>query len=278
MKKTILVILIIVVCLSAAVVPALAQEIPEERQLPRLIDWGSLLSESEEETLLSQLDEISERQQCDVVVVTVYTLSGKTPRAYADDFFDYNGYGMGESDSGILLLVSMEDRDWYVSTHSFGTSAVTNAGLDYMSKQFLPALSAGNYAEAFKRYGEACDELITRAKAGRPLQPGDIRDPLPWYFIAIAIGLGLIPALISVNVMKRKLKSIRKQENATEYVRAGSLQMTDRSEIYLYHTVSKRARPQDDDSSSSSGSGRSYGSSTHTSSSGRSHGGGGGKF
>ena len=40
----------------------------------------------------TELDEISEKQQCDVVVVTENSLDGKSAQDYADDFFDYNGY------------------------------------------------------------------------------------------------------------------------------------------------------------------------------------------
>lgn len=57
-------------------VSAAAEEnvIPETRQLPRLVDRADLLSELEEEELEARLDEISERQQADVVVVTVNSL------------------------------------------------------------------------------------------------------------------------------------------------------------------------------------------------------------
>jgi len=79
-----------------------AGQIPEERLLPRLIDGADLLTDSEEAKLLERLDEISEKYQTDVVIVTNYSLEGKTSTAYADDFFDYNGYGFGENADGIL--------------------------------------------------------------------------------------------------------------------------------------------------------------------------------
>ena len=60
-----------------------------------------------------------ERQSCDVIVVTVASLDGKTAESYADDYFDFNGYGLGQDRDGILLLLSMEDRDWAISTHGF---------------------------------------------------------------------------------------------------------------------------------------------------------------
>ena len=30
------------------------------------------------------------------------------------DFFDYNGFGIGPDADGILLMISMEDRDWEI--------------------------------------------------------------------------------------------------------------------------------------------------------------------
>ena len=57
----------------------------------RLVDNADLLTEEEENLLLARLDEVSQRQQFDVVIVTASSIDGKSPMAYADDFFDYNG-------------------------------------------------------------------------------------------------------------------------------------------------------------------------------------------
>ena len=81
-KKKTTVILALFLCIVTAL-PVFA-----EGDLPRLVDGASLLSPEEAEELLGKLDGISERQQMDIVVVTVNTLDGKTPQAYADDFFD----------------------------------------------------------------------------------------------------------------------------------------------------------------------------------------------
>lgn len=82
--------------------------------MPRLADNAGLLTDSEQSQLLNKLDEISDRQQVDVVVVTTDSLKGKTPEAYADDFYDDNGYGYGADCDGVLLLVSIQKR-----IHSF---------------------------------------------------------------------------------------------------------------------------------------------------------------
>ena len=239
----------------------------------RVVDMAELLSDSEKTALLSKLDEISERQKLDIVVLTVNTLDGKTPRDYADDFYDYNGYGFGENKDGILLLVSMEDRDWWISTTGYGITALTDAGIEYISEKFLSDLSDGDYAQAFTTYAELCDQFITQAKTGEPYDTGNmLKEPfnVAWN-ILVAFVIGLVVAVIVTNIMKKQLKTVQLKSEANNYVKANSMIVTENRDLFLYNQVSRRARPKETDNSSG-------GSSTHTSSSGSSHGGGGGKF
>ena len=107
-----------------------------------------------------------------------------------------------------------------------------------------------------------------------PSSPYDVdslpREPLSFIWIPISIGIGVTLALIIVGVMKSKLKTVRFQTAANSYMKKGSLALTESSDLFLYHTVTRTAKPE---SSSSSG-----GSSTHRSSSGTTHGGSSGKF
>ena len=45
-----------------------------------------------------------------MVIVTVDDTRGKKARDFADDFFDYNGFGYGRDRDGILLLIDISDR------------------------------------------------------------------------------------------------------------------------------------------------------------------------
>ncbi len=266
-KKRILTVLFALILCMVVVIPTFAAS-----DLPRLVDNADLLTDSEESTLLSKLNEISERQQTDVVVVTADTLDGKTPMDYADDFYDYNGYGFGADKDGVLLLVSLEDRDWWMSTTGYGITAITDAGIEYISEKFLSDLSDGDYADAFTTYAELCDDFFTQARSGQPYDTGHM--PKQPFNIArnllIALIVGFVIALIATGVMKGKLKTVRFQSAASNYVKANSMNVTESRDMFLYTHVDRRAKPKDTDSS--------YGSSTHTSSSGSTHGGGGGKF
>lgn len=248
---------------------AAAQEIPEERQRPRLVDEADLLSDGEEAELLAKLDEISERQEFDVAVVTVNSLNGSTPEAFADDFYDYNGYGMGADDDGVLLLLSMEERDWHMTTHAFGITAFTDAGIEFMSDRFVPQLSEGYYADAFTMFADFCDDFVTQAKTGEPYDWDNLPDEhMGFILIPILLVIGFILALIPMLVMKSGMKSVKQQSAAADYLVKGSRNLRVERDRYLYRNVTRTAKPKEN----------SGGSTVHRSSSGRSHGGGGGKF
>ena len=235
--------------------------------VPRLTDDADLLDDEEEALLLAKLDEVSQRQQFDVVIVTASTLDGQYPMDYADDWFDYKGFGLGDDRDGALLLISMEDRDWWISTRGFGITALTDFGIEKIGEDLIEnGLSDGDYYDAFVTFIKDCDRYVTQAKNGAPVN----RPFQAVKRIGISALVGLFAALIVGAVLKGKMTTVRPASAATEYTRPGSFALRERSDVFLYQNVTKTARPQETRSGG--------GSSTHTSSSGASHGGGGGKF
>lgn len=248
----------------------------EAGEMRRLIDDADLLTDEEETELLNTLDEVSERQAVDVVVVTADALNGRTAEQTADDLYDYCGYGFGEERDGLLFLISMEERDWHISTRGYAITAFTDAGLDFLSEQFLTDLSDGYYASAFATYAQWCDDYITQAKTGEPYDVDNL-PRLPFSIFGAALlsfGPAFLIALIATGIMKSKLKSVHGESRGDDYIREGSFKLSKQEDLFLYKEVSRRLKPKDPPKSDSS----SGGSTTHKSSSGATHGGRGGKF
>lgn len=243
--------------------------IPEKRQLPLLVDDADLLSDSEYSSLLSALEDISERRECEVAVVTVQSLNGSSAERYADDIYDYYGFGYGSGDDGMLLLLAMNEREWHITTYGYGATALTDYGIEKIGDEIVPYLSNGNYYKAFSRFASLCDEYIASARAGSPV---DIPQEEAKPSLLISLAIGLVTALIATSVMRGQLKTVRAKGGAADYTVPGSLNVTNRRDMFLFRNVTKTARPRDNGGSSGGGS------SMHTSSSGRSHGGGGGRF
>lgn len=145
---------------------------------PTLVDREHLLTQSQAETLSNRLKEIGSEYKCDVIIVTVPSLGSKTSEAYADDYFDYNGYGYGAKPNaegttvdgdGILLLLAMEDRDFAISTSGYGITALTDYGIqEYLEPLFLPYLSDNDYSRGFSAFADGCEYLLKTARAGIP--------------------------------------------------------------------------------------------------------------
>lgn len=262
MKKRLLTLLIAMLIFIITVTPVFAESVS-----PLLADNADLLTVGEESELLSKLNKTSEEQQVDIVVVTVGLLGGQSPMDYADDFYDYNGYRK----DGILLLVSMESRDCYISTKGYGITAFTDAGIDYILDEITPKLSDEKYADAFTSYAELCDRFITQARTGEPYDSGNLpKGPFKIFKnLLIALAVGLLAAFIVTSVMKGNLKTVRSQPAAAHYIKNGSVNITESRDLFLYRHVNRCAIPKNDNSG---------GSHTHVSSSGNVHGGGGRKF
>nr|WP_294680737.1 TPM domain-containing protein [uncultured Anaerotignum sp.] len=270
MKKKILGVLFsLILCLCAAV-PAFAETEGFASEYLRVQDLAELLTEDQEAALLDKVNEISERQKMDIVILTVDSLEGEPVQDFADDFYDYCEFGYGEDRDGLLLLISMEERDCYISTCGYGITAFTDFGIDYICQEIVGDLGDENYAAAFDTYANLCDDFITQAREGKPFDKGSLpKEPLAWFWIPVSIGFGFVVALIVVGVMKSQLKTVRFQAAAGDYMKKGSLDVREKRDMFLYSNVSRTAKPKDNDSG---------GSSTHTSSSGTTHGGGGSKF
>lgn len=268
MKKFIAVLFCLLITLSVCVTVS-ADTIPDERIKPRLVDGADILTDSEEEMLLSKLDTVSEKLQFDIVIGTTYGLDGHSIRDAADDYYDYNGFGYGSNSDGCVLLVDMQGRDWWISTCGYGITALTDAGIEYIGEKFESDLTDGNYYDGFNTYIDLVEEFVVQAESGQPYDTSNLpKEKYNWFFgILFSLVLGFGIALIVVCVMKGKLKSVRRQPAAHDYLVEGSMNVTASRDMFLYRNVTRRAKPKE-----------SSGSSTHSSSSGRSHGGGGGSF
>lgn len=113
-----------------------------------VIDNADLMSSSEEAALDEKAQALRQEYGMDVVILTVDSLDGKRPQEYADDYYDYNGY----ADDGLLFLLSMEERDWYISTKGNAVYALTDYGIQQVGESALPYLGDGDYYGGFDAF------------------------------------------------------------------------------------------------------------------------------
>lgn len=179
-----------------------------------------------------------------VVISTVDSIGSMTPEQFANDRYD----SITGSNNGILLLVAMQSRDWYILTVGEVHARISDSDCQTMAERFLPALSSGRYYSAF-------DAFLTDLTS-------DLDNSYTLPMLLIAAAIGLIAGTVTILIMRGQMKTAKRQRSATGYVKSGSFNLHTHFDFYLYSRVTKTPRPK----STSSGGG------------GGSRGGSGGKF
>ena len=239
-----------------------------------VVDNADLLTQTEENELSKKLQDISDELQFDVVVVTTNSTGSKTATEYADDYFDYNGYGRGSNNDGALFLVDMGDRKWAISTSGYGIEAIVDSALDDMEEEIVPYLKSGDYDGAFNEFADLTYDIVNDAKNGKSYSNSTTSTTKNHknigtnLIVAFSIGAGI--SLIIILVYRSKLKPVKCQKEAKEYIVPGSFNLRRSDDVFLYFNITKVPIPKNNDSDDSG--------SFHSSSSGSSHGGASGSF
>ncbi len=237
-------------------------------ETPHVKDPLGLFTQEEAQTLEAMIEEIVTEYAFDTVIVTTDDTEGKTSRDFADDYFEYGGYGIGEDRSGILLLINREESEVWFSTRGKGLDYFPESELDSQVEELVSYLGD---SEDEKANYKGCENFLLNVKyicrsntlgyGGKMLVM--LGSPFT-YFIA------LIMAFIGTLIKTLGSKGSVVVDNST-YEEDNAFKLTDKKDIYLRENTIRRKIEKEDNNGSSSGG-------THKSSSGATHGGGGGKF
>lgn len=213
-------------------------------------DEAELLNETEVAQLNSKLESISEKYKAEIRVVTLSSMDGGDIDEFLEYLYDESGFGYGENHDGVLLVVCMDPREYRILSNGFAGEAITSGDIDAIGETFKSDLSDGNYADAFDTFADKCEYYLDGHINGFPFNTGKN--------LLICAGIGLVVALIVTGIWKGQLKSVRKKSAANAYVKAGTMQITQSGDFFMYRNVTKTQK-QSSSSSGSSGSSRSTG-------------------
>lgn len=224
-----------------------------------VFDEAGLLSSSEKLKLTIQAQSIAEEYDCGVYIMTVedYRSYGYASEVYDVTWGIYHDreLGIGPERNGMILLLSMEDRDY--ATFVYGKDAeyaLSDYALILLEDEFLDDFADNEWNDGFEDYLSVTRDFLQRAAKGKPVR----ESPLP--LILIAVFVSCIISLIITGIFWLQMKNVRKQSSARAYASAQGLDLTVRLDTFTHQTI--RRRKIETSSGSSSGS--------------RSHSGGGG--
>lgn len=212
-------------------------------------DEAELLNDSEELALEEKLADLSSKHGAQIVVCTIESMDGGDIDEFLGYLYDEMGFGYGDNHDGVLLLVCMDPREYRILSNGFAGEAIDSGDIDSIGDVIVSDLSDGNYAEAFEAFAGQCDYYLDGYQNGFPFKAGKN--------LAICMIIGIAAGLIVAFVLKGQLKTVRKQNQASSYVKPGSMQVTVHNDFFLYRDVTRTKK--ESSNSSSGGSSRSSG-------------------
>ena len=226
---------------------------PTGADMNYIFDLSDQLSYEEWAELEARAADISQRHGCGVYA------------AFVDDFTEYGGgndvykttyqlyhaseLGMGADRDGIIILLSMDDRDYAMFVYGdHAEYAFDRYGQKELEDAFLGYFGDNDWYGGVSHYLDTCDEYLTRAEEGKPVR----KNTLPMYIIVVAASCAIAGGICLM--LKWKMKTVHQKAEANEYVAAGGLNLTKQYDRYTHTTETRRKVHDDSDSDSGTSS------------------------
>ena len=246
---------------------------PYVDSLHKIYDFSDILTEEEEIELRSKINNFISNANMDMIIVTYnlpYTVDSVN-ETFAADFYDYNDFGIDfDNYSGVLLFRNTYEQDRYYDIYTFGDAQLyfgydrLNTTLDKIYYDFVN----NNYLTGMTTF---INDMTNYYKDGIDKDYQDYYVDKDGFLrkkyippIGIAFIISSIVTTITIVILVKKNKMVKKASKADEYLVLNSINYSVKKDQYNHSRTSSYRI------SSSSGSGH---SSSHRSSRGSSGGG-----
>lgn len=264
---------------------------------PRVFDQAGLFSETEIIQLEEKIAQCRKSTKMDVVIVSAYADGERSAEEYADDYYDYGGFGVGKKASGVLLLYYMDGPgqpggECYISTAGTMINMLTDERIESILDDVYGDLGNRDFAGAAEHFLEDVKAYVKEGvESGQYTYDRDTGEIVRYhsirlYEVAIAMVIaGILAGSVCLDIKKRYAmkQSSREVSNSLQAYRADcAFHFSVAGDKMVNKYVRSVPIPRNTSSGSGgrghSGSSSAGRSTIHTSSSGSSHGGGGRRF
>lgn len=249
-----------------------------------IIDDADILTQEEENVLSQKAESISSAYNFGIYIVTVpdfldfYDIDTTSDDITINNvpniedcsyqYYMDKGLGTGESQDGLMLFLSMADRDFDIMAYGYGNIAFTDYGKSKLADAFLSDFSINYWCDGMEKYLSKAEYFLKWASKGHPYDYHSLAIKIEnlWKNLIVSLVIGLIIAFISVKKNKRNLNNIKTAISAGNYIDDSKIALSRSVDNYLYSNTTVTYKPKP-----STSSGSSYRGGTSVHSNGSSH-------
>ncbi|WP_020620516.1 TPM domain-containing protein [Paenibacillus daejeonensis] len=217
-----------------------ASGLAADKQL--IFDEAGLLSPEEVQELNALANQLGAERQTDFIIITSSNTENKDVAMITNDFYDENLPG----ENAAILTMDMRNRQVDLGGFYLAEEYLDNSRLDKIRNGITPALSAGNYADAFR-------EFLKESHRYMGYEPGFNPDNIlfqTWFQVAVSLALGGL--VVSVMVFR---SGGRVTINRQTYEDSGSSGVLAHRDTYLRTTTTKTKIPRNNGGGGGGGGG-----------------------
>lgn len=211
-------------------------------------DAAQLLTDEQRASLEERCESAALEYGCGIYIVTVenYLGYGNSVESAAETIYNYSSLGLGEGRNGIMLLLSMDDRDYDLAAHGdFANAAFTDYGKELLADSFLDDFAEDGWYQGFSDYVSEAVRYMGYAREGSPVDVYGAQAQ-GGYGIIIAIII-LVPCLIAFAVcmiFRAQMKTAKIQTGAADYIASKGVHMRIAQDLFTHRTQSVQVIPR----------------------------------
>ena len=223
-------------------------------------DAYGLFSDEQRTALEAKATQLAEKYNMGVYLLVVDKMNGlDNPTSaqrtnFATSFYRANDLGLGSGKDGIMLVLAVKSRDYVTIAYGQGSYSFSDEGIAAMEEAVKDELRSDNWVDGAETYyGKIGEQLEYYSVKGEPwTEP----DPLSAILKILAIfGIPAGAAFSKVNGEKSAMKTAREQTGATNYLDAGSFELTHSDDQFVDTSLVVTPKPKEEESSGGGGGG-----------------------
>ena len=249
MKKKVIVSLLFALCLLLGMTAAAHAD----AQIDYVSDYAGLLSDTQRRDLNDRAAEIADEYNFGVFVVVVNDYKSYVNGSiedFSENVFHRYGLGRGQKEEGVLLAMSMNDRNYDIYAHGdFGNYAFTDYGKDQLANSFLDDFRRNDWAGGFRDFIKTSGDMLEKARNGQPVDTwipdqAETGPRMTLGKLLVSLGVGCLTGGATVGGMKRQMKTAVRQTGAANYVAQGGVRLSNKRDDFVNRSVTRQVIPR----------------------------------
>lgn len=129
----------------------------------RVNDEGGLLTSSEERELASKIEQYQMDSGLDYAIYYNYNgVAQSGMMSFSDSYYDDNGFGLDNGQSGSAIIIDMQSRQMYITTKGIAIWYLDDGDIEYIVSQVRKKLQDEDYYGAANEYLECVHTLAMK--------------------------------------------------------------------------------------------------------------------